>query len=268
MKTKHLVILMLAIMVGMTVGMMAFANNPMFPDANVDYQRAAQKESDLYNSYVIAKQKRCEAEVELATAKLYDNMLGFRPLKEGENKFALIKKSEYMTCLGKPDSSVNFIATENGGIEEFLEINASTDVKGHADTFRKVGNVYGISPELLVCIAQADSSLGKYVKTSNNIGNVGNTDSGRTVTFATLEAGIEAMAQTLSNQYLGYYTMIGELSNGGRTIMGLDACGVNGAKCYATSFFNHNKNVKGCMSDILKQNIDEKYNFRTDTVVE
>jgi len=259
MTKKHIVILMGAYMLGVTLGMVVFAANPVFPEANTKYQRQAEKTADSYNQWMIDKQALCEAEIELATAKLHDSFAGFRDLEEGESKIALIRKSEYMSCMNTPDDSVNFVATENGGIEEFLAINASEDVKGHAETFKTVGKLYGIAPELLVCIAQADSSLGRYVKTANNIGNVGNTDNGRTKTFATLEAGIEAIAQTLSNSYLGHYTTIGELSRGGGNQTGA---------IYASSPYNWNKNTLGCMSDILKQDIDEQYNFRTDTVVE
>ena len=151
------------------------------------------------------------------------------------------------------DGEPNFIRA-GGGIASFLQLNAPSYVVGSEDAFLRVGEHYGIEPSLLVCIAQADSSLGHNTKTQNNIGNVGNNDRGDTVSYATLEAGIEAIGQVLTNQYLGGYTMIGELSRGG---------GNSGSPVYATSPYNWNKNVKLCLQDILQTDVNESFIFRT-----
>jgi len=37
---------------------------------------------------------------------------------------------------------------------------------------RTIGRIYNVYPEALICIAYADSSLGKYLKTEHNYGNV------------------------------------------------------------------------------------------------
>lgn len=42
-----------------------------------------------------------------------------------------------------------------------------------------------IDPSFLMCIGLSETTLGNHLKTPNNVGNVGNTDSGATVTFAT-----------------------------------------------------------------------------------
>ena len=39
-----------------------------------------------------------------------------------------------------------------------------------------VARIYRVYPEALICIAYADTSLGNFLKTANNIGNVGNND--------------------------------------------------------------------------------------------
>ena len=159
---------------------------------------------------------------------------------------------------------VNFSKSGKRGVESFLQVNGAEFVKDKADIFKKVGEHYKVKPEVLVAIAMADSSLGQALKTKNNIGNVGNNDRNDTVSYATLEAGIEAMGKTLNNQYLGNHTKIGELSNGGRTVLKLKACGVDGVKCYATSKSNWNRNVVGALREMFQdQTIDENFNFRT-----
>jgi hypothetical protein len=138
-------------------------------------------------------------------------------------------------------------------LDNFLKLNGAEFVKEAGDIFRDVGHRYRIQPELLVCIAQADSSLGRYLKTSYNIGNVGNNDRGSTVHYSSLEEGIEAMGKVLNNKYLGNIQTIGQLSRGG---------GGSGY-VYATSSFNWNNNVKLCMQNIMQdKTIDEYYRFR------
>lgn len=160
----------------------------------------------------------------------------------------------------------NFKSSE-GGIASFLEVNAAGFVKGEEDLFISAGKLYNIKPELLVCIAQADSSLGNALKSTNNIGNVGNNDRGDTKHFDSLGLAIAGIGETLNNKYLKGNTMIGQLSQGGRDIMGTKydcSKAPSPFKCYATSKFNWNKNVKLCLQDILQdKTIDEKWEFRT-----
>jgi hypothetical protein len=117
-----------------------------------------------------------------------------------------------------------------------------------------MGDKHKIHPAMIICIAQADSSLGKALKSTNNIGNVGNNDRGDVVHYPTLEHGIEAIARVLNNGYLGHYQRLGDLSRGGGNATGY---------IYASSPYNWNKNVKHCLQDILKDSsIDENFNFR------
>ena len=152
-------------------------------------------------------------------------------------------------------SQGNFIPTKEGGIDEFLKVNGAEFVKEAGDLFRSAGDLYGVKPEVFVCIAQADSSLGNALKSTNNIGNVGNRDNGSVVHYKTLGQAIAAMGQVLNNQYLGSYITIGQLSRGG---------GNKDGKVYATSSYNWNKNLKLCLRSILKDDtISEDFNFRT-----
>jgi hypothetical protein len=109
------------------------------------------------------------------------------------------------------------------------------------ELFKKVGNRYGIKPEFLVCIAKADSSLGKSLKTNNNIGNVGNNDRGDRVHLPDIGAGIDHIGKVLTNRYLSYKQSIGSLyPTGGGT-----------APYYSTSpEGNAYNNVRNCLAEI------------------
>ena len=106
---------------------------------------------------------------------------------------------------------------------------------------------------MIVCIAKADSNLGKSLKTTYNIGNVGNNDRGDEVHMSSIEEGIEAIAKTLNNQYLGTHSQVWQLSRGGGNLEG---------NVYASSPYNWNNNVINCLSEITEQQIDKNWNFR------
>ncbi len=220
----------------------------------------AKTEEEAFNMIAEAERTRCLAEVDLATKKVkafYDEE---RELQEGEDLQALVAKSQ-LTC--DETSQVvqtaieevgNFSKPEGVGIDAFLAKNGASFVKEAGDIFREAGKIHGIKPEVIVCIAQADSSLGRALKSSNNIGNVGNNDRGDVVHYPDLRSGIEAIAKVLNNQYLGSYTTIGQLSRGGGNKTG---------KIYASSAYNWNKNVKLCLRTITgDQSVDESFQFR------
>lgn len=72
-----------------------------------------------------------------------------------------------------------------------------------------------IDPSFMMCIGLSETTLGNHLKTPYNIGNVGNTDSGDTMTFASAREGIAWMAKTFNNKYLGKYNKISDLSRWG-----------------------------------------------------
>jgi hypothetical protein len=55
---------------------------------------------------------------------------------------------------------------------------------------------------VVICIAFAESTLGNYLSTSNNIGNVGNNDRGDRISFSSALIGAREIANTLNNQHL------------------------------------------------------------------
>lgn len=111
---------------------------------------------------------------------------------------------------------------------------------------------YKIHPALPVCIAKADTSLGRYLKTKFNIGNVWNTDSWKTRTPSSLAQGYEAIFRTLNNKYLGRYTQLWELTRKHN----------HNWPVYATSPENHFNNTANCLELLLQTPVDHTWNFR------
>jgi len=110
----------------------------------------------------------------------------------------------------------------------------------------------GIDPTFVMCIGLAETTLWKYLKTPNNIGNVWNTDSWSTITFPSPRSWIKAMARAFNNQFLGWYTEIQQLSRyGNKTWL-----------IYASSEFNWHNNIIKCMSHVKWQYIPDNYKFR------
>lgn len=122
---------------------------------------------------------------------------------------------------------------------------------------------YNINPAVAIAIAKADSSLGNNLKTTNNIGNVGNSDNGNTITFTTKNKWIEAIYIALTNQYLWKIYTVWYLSEWGRRILWAASCNDSGEYCYATSEENWNINVINTLRLIYNDpSIDENFNIR------
>ena len=149
---------------------------------------------------------------------------------------------------GSPASNVKQLLTKYG----------LWDTYDHRD---KMQYKYGVRMTVAVCIAKADTSLGRELKTTNNVANVGNNDRWDRVHYKTIEAGIEAVFRTLSNRYIGRNKKIWELSNWWRKVLWLPPCW-NGNYCFATSSDNRNINLSNCLSEIYKKPIDENFLFR------
>ena len=58
-----------------------------------------------------------------------------------------------------------------------------------------------IDPYFGICVGWSETSF-KNFKSTNNIGNVGNDDSGNTKTFESTQDGIRALFMVLNNKYL------------------------------------------------------------------
>ncbi len=89
--------------------------------------------------------------------------------------------------------------------------------------------------------------------TNNNIGNVGNDDSGNRIAFDSPLFGAMMIPSTLNNSHLGHYHTIKQLSRYGNK---------NG-KVYASSPINWQTNVTKCLSQIKGYYVPEDFPFRT-----
>ena len=111
-----------------------------------------------------------------------------------------------------------------------------------------------IDRDVVICIAFAESTLGRYLTTDNNIWNVWNDDRWNRVSFNSALAWARSIANTLNNFYLWNYHTIRQLSRYGN---------VDG-KIYASSPINWQRNVTKCLSQIKWYYVPEDYPFRTD----
>jgi len=111
-----------------------------------------------------------------------------------------------------------------------------------------------IDRDVVICIAFAESTLGRYLTTSNNIWNVWNDDRWNRVSFNSALAWARSISNTLNNFYLWNYHTIRQLSRYGN---------VDG-KIYASSPINWQRNVTKCLSQIKWYYVPEDYPFRTD----
>lgn len=120
------------------------------------------------------------------------------------------------------------------------------------ETFFYGGKMFGVYPELAICIAKADTSLGRFTKSQNNLGNVGNNDRWDIVNFDSEYKAVKAIYQTLNNQHLWGYQYVAELSRKFNKT----------GKIYAWSEDNWHNNVTNCMSVIRGETIDDWFAFR------
>ena len=76
------------------------------------------------------------------------------------------------------------------------------------DMIMQVSQQTGVDPKMLLTVAQNESNFGTLgvAARTNNVGNVGNVDSGATVSHATPIEGLMALAQNLSGRYVGSQT--------------------------------------------------------------
>lgn len=110
-----------------------------------------------------------------------------------------------------------------------------------------------VDRDFVICVAFAESTLGKYLSTENNIGNVGNDDSWNRVPMQSALWWARAIALTVNNRHLWHYHTINQLSRYGNP----------DGKIYASSPINWQTNVLKCLSQIKWFYIPEDYPFRT-----
>jgi len=165
----------------------------------------------------------------------------------------------------KPIPTIRGLTTQERA-KEWLISEGSTNVKTSLPIWIELGQKYKIDYTVPLCIAWADSSLGKALKSKNNVGNVNNNDRWDVKHYDTLEAWIEAIYWNLAKwKYMSWHEIIGTLSGEWRKRLWLPWCNEEKdyrKKCYATSLVTHSTNVTNCLSALHNKEIREDYNFR------
>ena len=142
----------------------------------------------------------------------------------------------------------------------FKEKNSPLTEK-EAETFFNLGIKYKRHPYSAVAVAFADSSLGRNLTTPYNLGNVGNTDSCPTCqSFTSWSEGIEAIYQTLTNQYLGKASKLCHLSRGGWQFCP-EGKTINNGKFYASSITNWDNNSNYAMSWLMNSAFSREFSI-------
>jgi len=120
-----------------------------------------------------------------------------------------------------------------------------------SSVFVEARNRYWIKEEVLACIAWADSDMGNANKSTNNIMNYGNNDRWQTRAYDSVLSSVMSAAHWLSEwKYLSRNQWIWELSQWGRTYIGVQWCAEAWQYCYATSPINWRRNVNNCLTFI------------------
>lgn len=107
--------------------------------------------------------------------------------------------------------------------------------------FIDAGKEWNVKPEVILCIARADTDLWRAMKSKNNIWNVGNNDRWDTVEYATMREWIFKIWEALNNWYLGNKQFIQDLSRYGN-------CENDCKYIYASSTENWENNVMNCLN--------------------
>lgn len=141
--------------------------------------------------------------------------------------------------------------TEEDRQKYLLKTYATPDFQ-NLNTWTDTALSEGIDPDFLICVWLAETTLGNYLKTAYNVGNVGNTDDGSTTSFSSPQEGIAWMGKTFNNRFLSGYTYVSELSRWGNP----------DGTIYASSNANWHNNIIRCISSLKWRFVEDDYNFR------
>lgn len=136
--------------------------------------------------------------------------------------------------------------------QEFLLSKYATPDFQSWDMWIDAGINAQVDPSFLMCVWLAETTLWNHLKTSYNIGNIGNTDSWSTYSFDSPMEGVEWMAKTLNNKFLKKYTKLSELSRWGN----------EDGSIYASSSANWHNNMVRCISALKWRFIENDFEFR------
>ena len=136
--------------------------------------------------------------------------------------------------------------------QKYLLANYATSAFSGHDMWTEEAVGAKIDPSFLMCVGLAETGLWNHLKTTYNIGNIGNTDSGGTYDFINAREGIYWMTKTLNNKFLGKYTTIDQLSRYWNKT----------GSIYASSSSNWHNNVVRCLSSLKWRFVEDNFQFR------
>lgn len=197
----------------------------------------------------------------IENAKLTEKQAIVAEVKHTENKWPRYTIRVGLGGSRKPIPTIRGVTTEERA-KEWLE----TAWLGYTiNSWMIFWEQDNIDYTLPICIAWADSHLGKALASKNNIGNVGNNDRGDRVEYKSMEDWVNAIFLALNNKWMGGSTKLGQLSGEGRKRLGIEGCNETkiNQKCYATSTGVWSTNVTNCLSVLHNKQIDENFEFRT-----
>lgn len=121
------------------------------------------------------------------------------------------------------------------------------------NSIKTIARIHRIFPQTFLCIMYADSSMGKFLKTERNYGNVGNVDSWKTRTFDNFEQWVDA---------IGRYALNWKYLKDKKTIWELSPYGWATWAVYATSPSSWWINILNCLWMIHNKQINNDWAFR------
>ena len=139
--------------------------------------------------------------------------------------------------------------------QKYLLNTYATNTFKNRETWTDTALAANIDPSFMMCIGLSETTLGNYLKTPYNVGNVGNTDNGSTITFGSAQEGISAMARTFNNKYLGGYNKLSQLSRWGNS----------SGPIYASSSSEWHDNTIRCLTALKGRFVEDDFNFRVKT---
>lgn len=131
---------------------------------------------------------------------------------------------------------------------------------------RSLSQSIWIKPEFAICLSQAETGVGKYLKTEHGYFNCWNTDSWRTMSFESLQHSFKGLGDLCLNwRYLSAKTTLAHLTPNHK----LSHCSTNpqsDSACkyvYASSQENRLNNNINCLSNIYNKQITPEFKFRS-----
>lgn len=119
-------------------------------------------------------------------------------------------------------------------------------------TWEDASNWHYVDMDLWICIAVAETSLGRNFASARNVGNVGNNDRWDRIDFASAAEWASMIYYALENKHLWWYNTLDKLSGYGNQDWAI----------YASSPINRQTNVTRCLTSIKWYRVPDNRAFR------